>query len=514
MVKDEVVLIYPGPNSFFLRGIHFNDLTNRVVYGISKHLPKRKRRAEVPLGILYVGTTLKEAGFKPIIIDGRYHNIRQMVRESINDKTLFVGISSMTSYQIVFGLKTAELVRKIDPGIPIVWGGMHPTVLPEETLRTSEFADIVCRKEGEVTVPELAKALQRGDSLEAIDGISYKHNGTVIHNRDRQILDFDKLAMPDYDLLDRSIYDFSYISYQGSRGCPHRCKFCEVGPIHNRVYRARSAENVVNDLEKIVKKYGTREINFLDENVFVNLDRARKFANEILKRDLKFEWRAFCRADYFRRTDVDFWKLMKRAGCSVVNMGGESGSQKTLDYICKDYMVSDLVNSASQLEEAQLDNSFSFICGFPDETREDMQKTIDMVDRMVKDYKRLNIFEILTYMPLPMSAFYEEVRKRGCKFPERLESWGSFLWGGKAFSRWHPEHEYIFRLTLASKWTKRIPARKILRPLLKLDLALSLMYFCGYISYFRWKNKFFKFPVDIYIQYWLNKYIFKSLWQR
>lgn len=496
MIRDEVILVYPGFNR-------------------SRFLHNKPRRTEIPMGILSVGSALKEAGFKPRLVDGRYENTRKKMRGYVNEKTLFVGISSMTCNQITFGIDAAKASRKINPYIPIVWGGMHPTVLPEETLKTCEYSDIVCRKEGEASGVELAKALQRGDSLEGIEGLSYKDkDGSIIHNPDRPFLDFDKLPIPDYGLLDKNVYDLSYLSYQGSRGCPHRCKFCEVGPIHNRRYRARRVETILADLEDILKRYPVRDINFLDENVFVDLDNARSFANGILERGMNFEWRAFCRADYFRKTDIGFWRLMKRAGCGIVNIGGESGSQKTLDNMRKDYKVEDIINAAAQLEEASLDNSFSFICGLPDETLEDIDETVGLVDRLLRDFKRVNIFEILVYMPLPETPFYEEVKAKGCAFPHRLEDWGTFLWGGKSFARWHPHHEHVFRLALISKWTKKIPAWKIWRSLRRLNPAASLMYLCGYVSYYRWRYKFFKWPLDIYMQYWLNRFVFKSLWQR
>jgi len=516
-VKNEVILVSPGPNSFFFRGIFYNNAVNSAAYRIGKSFIKqRPKRREAPLNILSIGTSLRNAGFTPRFIDGRFENVRKKLKQYFNDKTLFVGISAMTGSQVVFGLRAAKVVRKISGDIPIVWGGLHATVLPDETLKTGEsLVDIVCRKEGEITVIELARALQNGQRLEGIKGVSYKDGkGGVVNNEDRQYEVFDKMPPMDFDLLDHSVYDLSYVTYQSSRGCPHRCKFCEVGPIHNRTYRARSPQTVIRDIGGLIKKYSTDEISLIDENFFVNLKNAREFANTILEKGLNFKWRAMSRADYFRRTDVDFWKLMRKAGCKSITIGAESGSQKMLDHMKKDYKVEDLTNAARQLSQAGIKSSFGFICGLPDEEKSDMDKTIKMVDHILSDYHRINIFEIFLYMPLPMTPYYEEIRRRGCEFPNRLEDWGTFLWGGKKYIKWHPLHEEAFRISLVSKWTAKPPMSRVFRSLMKLDIFTALMYLCGRIAWYRWKYKFFKFPVDIYLQYWLNRHIFKYLWQK
>lgn len=516
-MKNEVILVSPGPNSFFFRGIFYNDFINSAAYHIGRlFIKQRPKRREAPLNILSVGTALRDAGFTPRLIDGRFENTREKLKLYLNKKTLFVGISAMTSYQIIFGLKTARIVRKLAPHLPIVWGGLHPTVLPDETLRTSDCVNIVCRKEGEVTAVELARAIQGGKSPENIKGISYKDKeGNIIHNQDREFVDFNRLPPMDYSLLDSEVYDLSYITYQSSRGCPHRCKFCEVGPIHDRTYRSRSFQIVISGIEHLIKRHSMTEISFIDENFFVDLNKVKEFANTILEKKLNFKWRAMNRADYFRRTDIDFWKLMKKSGCKSILIGAESGSQKVLDNMKKDYKISDITNAAYQLCQAGIKSSFGFIAGLPYEEKEDIQKTVEMVDHLLHDYTdRLNIFEILMYMPLPMTPYYADVKELGCVFPNRLEEWGSFLWSGKKYIQWHPLHDYVFRVCLSSKWTKKPPLRRVFKSLARLDFFTALVYFCGIISYYRWKYKFFKFPVDLHLQYRLNKYIFKYLWQK
>ncbi|MBF0473301.1 MAG: cobalamin B12-binding domain-containing protein [Nitrospirae bacterium] len=161
-MKNEVILINPSPEGFIFKGIPLNSYLYTKVRAIYKAVrkPNAKLTFISPLNVLSIGTALKAAGYKPIIIDGTAEDVRDKIRIHLDENTLFVGISAMTGSQITFGLKSAKFVRNINPNIPLVWGGLHPTVLPEETLSTSKYADIVCIGEGEITIVELANALQ------------------------------------------------------------------------------------------------------------------------------------------------------------------------------------------------------------------------------------------------------------------------------------------------------------------------------------------------------------------
>lgn len=497
MQKNEVILISPGPTGFLLRNT------------LAASMSRGPRRLETPLNVLSLASVLKRAEYEVKLIDGSTDNIPRKLKECINDKTLFVGISSLTGYQIVFGIKAAGIVKRIAPDMPIIWGGLHPSVLPEETLQ-SRYVDMVCRGEGDITVVELARAMQKNLSLRNIKGISYKENGSIINNPPRELINMDELYT-DYSLLNRANYDFSYLSYQSSRGCPHRCRFCEVGPVHGRKYRIRSIQKVVDDIEELVRTHNAKEINLIDENFFVNLNRAKEFADTLLRRKLNIRWRAMSRADYFRRTDLDFWKLMKEAGCRIILIGAESGSQKVLNDIRKDCTVEDIKNSASQLSKAKLAASIGFMCGLPNEGMDDMKMTMDLIDKITPLHK-ITINGIFLLSPLPMTDYYTIAKQRGTVFPDSLKSWSVFLWGSKRYLKWHPHKEFAFRLSIVSKWLVKPILANFSRAIKRMDIFMFLVYLCGLSCHYRWKHKFFAFPVDIYLLYIINKYIFKYMW--
>ena len=401
------------------------------------------------------------------------------------------------------------MIRKIDPRIPIAWGGLHPTVLPEGTLK-NEYVDIACVGEGDKTVVDLALALKNNLPLETVKGIAYKEKGQIHVTPKQDFINMDELEY-DYSMLNPKIVDMSLISYQTSRGCPNRCKFCEVGPMHGRRYRIRNIEKVVDDIEIVSREYNTKRIDFVDENFFTTVSRGKRYAELIAKKNIRFIWHVQARADFFRKTDVSFWKQMKQAGCDFVLLGGESGSQKMLNSMRKDITVEDIFNAADQLSRANITGSYGFMSGIPEETMEDIKKTMKVANRL-QQYKHIYLNGIFLLAVFPNTDYYFELQKKGVKFPERLKDWGSFLWGSKKYIKWHPHYEFAFRLTQVAKWTSKVPLSKVFKQLLRLDIPFFLFYLCGFISYYRWKHSFYAFPIDIYVQYWISKYVIKYLW--
>lgn len=517
-LKNEVILIYPGPLHFYAHGIrvpefYYENLrTHRK--GIRQR-PRKRIRGSQPLGLLALASALKTAGFIPIIIDGRQMSAREELKTAFSEKTLFVGISSMTSYQIGYGIETAKLIRKWRPDLPIVWGGLHVTVMPEQSLATSSYIDVACIGEGDETIVELANVYQGKGNLGDVAGIAYKSpEGIIVSSRPRAVLDFATQAPYDYSILPQDVYDLGFLDYQASRGCVFKCKFCEVGPIHGWRLRRRSTETILNDLERLEREFGVQQVNFIDELFFASTKRAIEFATMKLEMGLKFRWRASCRADYFRRTDKDYWKLMVDAGLDSVYIGAESGSQRTLDNISKGYRTEDILNAVNQLEEAGIESSISFVIGFPDETQGDMQQTIDLVDHVSKFYKRASIYQIFAYLPLPGTEFENDVIAKGASFPVTLEAWGKYMFFDPSIMSWNPLSKTVFRVGMASQWIKPPPLQRVVKFLKNRQFVLGLMWLCGWLSSKRWDRKFFAFPVDIYVQFLLNKYYFRLLWHR
>ena len=225
-----------------------------------------------------------------------------------------MGISCMSGLQIKYALEFARYVRMQNPSCPLVWGGVHPTLLPEQTA-SNDFVDIVVRGEGELIIKDLANTLALNHPLDDVLGITYAINGAIKSNPDGKIIDLDAipLALP-YELLQMNKYP-SFKSgrfhVQTSRGCPHRCGFCYNSIFNKNRWRGKSAKRVLDEIEYILKKYPhIKIIDPIDDNVFVDEYRVKQICKGIIDRRLGIQWRANCRFDYLANYDKDFLELL------------------------------------------------------------------------------------------------------------------------------------------------------------------------------------------------------------
>ena len=209
---------------------------------------------QVPLSLLYLAASLQEEGFAVRILDMRLQDYRNYAVGN----PVFVGISCMTGLQIKYALEFARYVRTQSHRCPIVWGGVHPTLLPEQTAR-NDFVDIVVRGEGELIIKDLANALASNEPLEEVAGITYNSDGVLKSNPDGKVIDLDAqpINLP-YDLLHMDKYPSvksGRFHIQTSRGCPHRCGFCYNTIFNKNKWRGKSAKHVVDEIEYILGKF-------------------------------------------------------------------------------------------------------------------------------------------------------------------------------------------------------------------------------------------------------------------
>jgi radical SAM superfamily enzyme YgiQ (UPF0313 family) len=507
-MKNKIILIYPGPLGLYLK----NDLPSFILDNpVSKRFLSYilNRKVTLPLSILCLHSYLKKEGFTVVLIDGRVEDSLTRLKEELNNDVLYVGISALTGNMIHYGLFCAEYVRHYDPGIPIVWGGVHVTIATQESMSTSELIDIAVRGEGEITAVELAKALQNSFDLSEVLGISYKKDGNIHHNPDRPFMDFDTQLEIDYDVLPLGRYDTKdTLLYQSERGCPHRCAFCDVVIVHRGKFRQKKAETVLRDFEKIHAKLSPRRIQLVDDCFFTDLKRAKVIIDGLIDRDLGIQWHASCRAQYFRKTDVEFWQHAKKSKLDDLYVGGESGSQKILDYIKKDCTVEDILNAAKQANEAGIELWTNFMCGFPEERAEDVEKTIGLIDFLNSTYK-MRIGAIFLYAPCPGTPMHRKVVEAGYVPPKTFAEWGRFIIGDRSHTSWHPLINYISAVTLCSKWGRKFDFKKSFGRLRRFNIPGILMDVLGQFAYIRWKNRKFSYSYDLKLLRALNRFFYQ-----
>ena len=188
-----------------------------------------------------------------------------------------------------YALAFARKVRKEKPNVPIVWGGVHPTLLPEQTVK-NEYVDVVVRGEGEAVVVDLADCIASGKPLDKVKGITFKVNKEIRNNPDAEIIDMDKIPIElPFELLKLDKYPSltaGRVHIQTSRGCPHRCGFCYNILFNRHAWRGKSAKRVLDEIEFLMQKFPqTKIIDPIDDNFFVDKKRVEDICNGLISRE-------------------------------------------------------------------------------------------------------------------------------------------------------------------------------------------------------------------------------------
>ena len=362
-----------------------------------------------PLGLGYLASVLRKEGFKVKIIDDAVEKLGLNKLLNKVKNALIVGITSTTP-TFNAALKYAQKIKNRFPEIFVVLGGVHVTFMPYDALK-HEFVDAVCTGEGEYTLKEVAERVERGKTLEGIKGLIYKEDGKIIDNGKREpVQDLDSLPFPAYDLMPLDRYTvlghrMEHFPMISSRGCPFGCRYCSSSLFMGRKFRARSAENVVDEVEWLVNEFKAQYIAFSDDTFTLNRKRVEEICREIVNRGIDVEWSCSSRVDTINRSILE---KMKRAGCSAIYYGVESASPAILRYYKKKINL-DMVEKAVKLtKEFGIMTICSFIIGSPYETKEDMKATLRFALKLDPDYAQ---FSILT--PYPGTEIYEEAKEKG-----------------------------------------------------------------------------------------------------
>lgn len=393
--------------------------------------PRLRRESNVwaPLPLQAVSAPLIEAGYEVELIDGRIIHPHLPEILATVAGSLYVGLSVMTGFQIRDAVMISRAIKETYPEIPVVWGGYHASMLPEETL-SGDYVDIVIRGQGQITAVELARRLAEGGSLEGLPGVCYKNNGEAVIVDHPKLVDLDQFPSTPYDILDIEKYMVDDVGtrtmkYFSSQGCPFGCGFCVETSMYGRGWVGFSPERVVDDLEGLVDKYEVNAIDFADTNFFVSKKRVRAICEGILERGLDLKWAADVRTRQFIDFSPELRQLVYDAGCRRLLLGAESGSQASLEHIGKKTTVEDTLHVSRICNDLGITARFTTMFGFPGEPERDIEATL----RMIESIKAINEdFEVhgFFFAPYPGAPLYEESLRLGFKPPERTEDWADF----------------------------------------------------------------------------------------
>jgi anaerobic magnesium-protoporphyrin IX monomethyl ester cyclase len=352
-----------------------------------------------PLGILYCAGVLREAGIGVSLLDqpAKRFSLDDAVKWVKKEEPDLLGFSVLLS-SAKEAPRVAERVKAENPNIVVVFGSHHSTFNAERILWKYPFVDVVVRGEGEQACVEVARCIEKGRGLDRVGGVTFRKKGRVVSNPDRPLnVDVDALPFPDRGLAGvqyRStifgvkINSRKFTTLLSSRGCPFSCSFCGIRKFTRNVWRPRSVENVMAELEYLQSE-GYEQFLFADDNFTLDARRVSRLCKSIRKAGMDIEWFCDSRVDHI---SYDMFRDMVNAGCRCLFFGIESANQRILDYYRKGVTPGQYEKAVCKARKAGVDVIVgSFIVGAPDETRREVVNTLRFANRLDIDVPDVNI---------------------------------------------------------------------------------------------------------------------------
>jgi radical SAM superfamily enzyme YgiQ (UPF0313 family) len=357
-----------------------------------------------PLGLAYLASMVRgRHEIKIIDANTLDYAMEDVKREIKNFHPDVVGITSVTP-SMTEAYAVARTAKEIREDCVVVMGGPHASFLQRQTLEECKEIDVIVKGEGERTFAELVSGIERRESLDSVQGITFRKREAVVDNEPRPpIENIDEIPFPSRDLLPVDKYKFAgrkFTAMLTSRGCPFGCSFCSSSRLIGGNWRGRSPDNVLAELRSVYEDYGIGNIEFVDDTFSFNRRRAEIICDGIIKEKWDLRWGASSRVDTLSPSLLE---KMRKAGCWIIYLGIESGSQKILDSIGKRITLEQSEKAVRIVRDAGIRVLGSFVIGFPQDDADAIGKTIRFARRLNLDYAQ---FSILT--PYPGTPTYDD----------------------------------------------------------------------------------------------------------
>jgi anaerobic magnesium-protoporphyrin IX monomethyl ester cyclase len=398
----------------------------------------RAKNRRFPLSIMAVGAALP-AEVSWCIVDGNLpgsdplaeltHTIE--ARRGGPDPVRIVAFTVMPGPQLVSAVPLTREIKARFPDVVTVWGGNFPSLYPAPVL-AAPYVDWVIRGQGEETFAQLLEVLAGDRDPKCVPGLCYRElDGGHWIGPERRWKGPDELPPPPYhrirveDYLHPTFLGARSGVYQASIGCPYGCRFCGVISVYGSRERVQAPERTATHLAFLAKEHGMDSVHFYDNNFFVREDHARELAERLVPLGLR--WWCEARVDALTRFSDDTWRLLKRAGLTMVFCGAESGSDAVLAKMNKGTTTAQILEVAARSRMHGIVPEFSFVFGDPDDPAGEIENTLSFVRRL----KAVNpAMELISYFytPTPQRrGTYGDVDAlRGT--PDTLEEWTEPEW--------------------------------------------------------------------------------------
>jgi radical SAM superfamily enzyme YgiQ (UPF0313 family) len=388
------------------------------------------QEATAPLAILAVSTPLLRAGYQVTIIDSTITpNFQKRVLNELDD-SLCLAISLVTGPMIRETFQIAKAAKEAYPDKPVILGGWHPSLLPDQTL-ACPYVDVVVKGQGEDALLEIVQHIEAGEGFKGIAGVGYKEDGRLAFNVPRALKPIRELPPKAYHLADFDAYERvcgrRWAMYTSSLACPYNCAYCTNEGLYGRKWNALEAEQVVEEVTDLVTRYRLSLLWVVDDNFLVDRERAVKIAEGLVRSGVKFDWSIQASTNLVTRLTVEELTLLRRAGLSQVAQGAESGSKKVMHLMNKDFQkLETIYQAADKLSQAGIRPSFNMIFGFPGESDVERRESIRLVMNICRRYPTAEFWTNI-FTPYPGAPVMNRAFELGIQAPKTFEGWADFF---------------------------------------------------------------------------------------
>lgn len=386
--------------------------------------------ATAPLGILAVATPLLRAGYEVCLIDSTITpNYKKRVLEEVRD-AICLGVSLVTGPMIRETVEIARAIKESRADFPIILGGWHPSLLPAQTLE-APFVDYVIRGQGEEALLELVQHIESKSAPDFVEGIGFKRAGKLIFSNERALRPLVDMPPKAYQLADFDAYERlcgrRWAMYTSSLACPFNCAYCTNGGVYGRKWNALPARQFAEETVDLTRRYNLEMLWVVDDNFLVDLDRARDIAEDLIRAEADFQWSIQATTNLTARLSLEDLKLLRRSGLHQICQGVDSGSEKILKAMNKDFQdFESIYESAERCLAAGIRPSFNIIFAYPGEGPRERQETVSFMMDVCRRFPGSEFWTNI-FTPYPGSPIMQKAEEIGIQVPTSLEGWADFF---------------------------------------------------------------------------------------
>ena len=442
----------------------------------------------LPLEMLAISALPLGEGWEIEIIDGSLYSQDEAHRRAVEacEGAMLYGTTGILGFMVTDGFRCSTRVRQAYPDLTMVIGGWFASVRPDLQLHTGLY-DAVVHGQGELIFLDVLHAVESGEPLDDIAGLSLLRDGEIVRTDPRPVVGWDGIPDMPWGMLDIEPYKqqqlraaspgdvlrmpsprsmgsdrtpYFGITYYSSYGCPEPCTFCCSPIVTDRRWKAMGAERMLDDLEQLHDRWGFDVVRFHDANWGVMEKRVRAFAEGKLERGLDFQYNAFLETHSILQYKKETLDAIAASGLYIAEIGAEAGTDEMMSLIGKPIEGDDNIDTAVEMDRRGVCSSVTYIIGYPNEESGSMLATIDQCRRLhvAAPLARPTVWP---YRPIPGTVMWDQALELGYQPPEALIDWGS-----------------IGEYHLEETWPGKIPpvvadARKMYQHYVTLDYGLA-----------------------------------------